>query len=112
MPTTRSQDAAKAGVKASEGGDRSVSATSKAKKSTSRKKAALPSTKQEQEPVEVGEKRKDTDWEGKKGKQSPRKKAKTEDTEEVVRKEQVHSEGEEGGMQITQARNMYEAGAC
>ncbi|KAM5532241.1 hypothetical protein V8D89_014080 [Ganoderma adspersum] len=104
MPNTRSQDAPKGSVKASEGGDRSVSAKSKAKKPASRKKAAPHSTEREQEPVEVGEKRKDAEVEDTKREEPSKKKAKTEDEGKVVGE---HVEAEEAG---TQAGSMYETG--
>ncbi len=98
-------------MKASEGGDRSVSAKYKGKKPASRKKAAPHSTKQEQEPVDVGEKRKDTEEKEKKGEEPSKKKAKTKDEERAAAEEQGHAEGEEAGTQSIHAGSMYETGA-
>ena len=96
-------------MKSSEGGDRSVSATAKAKKPASRKKAAPHSTSREQESVEAGEKRKNTE-EGVKDEEESRKKTRTEDEERVVgiEEEQVQVEEVEG--QSIQAGSMYETG--
>ena len=98
-------------MKASEGGDRSVSAKTKTKKPASRKKAAPHSRRQKPESVEVGDKRKDTVEEENKDEEPSRKKAKTEDEVEVVGEADERPEGEELGIQSIQAGHMYETGA-